>query len=196
MSGLSREQMEQLMALADRELEGDERARAERLVGSNADAREVFEEMRSGRLVPWLAELHDDGEERAAKGPSLADSVMAQVSELAPRAAQVSSLDDARARRTSRIVAVAFATVALAAGVTLVLQSGGGGGGPGPVASVPSTVASLGASALASMTSVEVTDIDVPSHGVSVFEIPVAGAAPSKTASSVVVWIEDEPEKP
>jgi hypothetical protein len=43
---------------------------------------------------------------------------------------------------------------------------------------------------------VEVNEIDAPSRGVSVFEIPVGAAAaiasPTR-ASSVVVWVDDDP---
>jgi hypothetical protein len=197
MSSLSREQMYQVMALADGELEGRERAQAELLVASNAEARAVLDEMRSGRLAPWLAALHDGEEDRpAAGGASLADPVMARVGALAPGGAPVASLDEARSRRAPRVVALAFAAVALAAGFAVVMRSTGGGTAPAPVASAPSPVDTLGASALATMSSVEVNEVDVPSRGVSLFEIPVAGAAPSKRASSVVVWIEDEPESP
>jgi hypothetical protein len=188
---LSHDQMLQLMALADGELVGDERGRAEGLVASSAEAREVFGEMRAGRVGPWLAALD---EERAASGAGagLADSVMAQVSELSPaRGAQVSSLDEARSRRARGVVAIAVAAVALAAGFAVLMRPAG----PGvpEIASGPSPVGSLLPSPLAAMTSVEVNEVDVPSRGVSVFEIPVAGAM-SKTASSVVVWIDDSEE--
>jgi hypothetical protein len=80
---------------------------------------------------------------------------------------------------------------------------------PAPVASVTMPSPSLGSTiAVASASaplgagpsrSVEVDEIDSPSRGVSVFEIPLgnaAAAAGPTGPSSVVIWIDDEPRNP
>jgi hypothetical protein len=78
-----------------------------------------------------------------------------------------------------------------------------------PVASVTIPSSSLGSiPAVASVSAplgagpsrgVEVEEIDSPSRGVSVFEIPLgnaAAAAGPTGPSSVVIWIDDEPRTP
>jgi hypothetical protein len=103
----------------------------------------------------------------------------------------------------------AGAALALAAGVAVVARSGDRAEAPrapvasvvaphGEVASEPAgpTVAQQNVSP---QQGVEVDEIDSPSRGISVFEIPLGSAAaaagaPGQVApSSVVIWIDDEP---
>jgi len=120
---------------------------------------------------------------------------------------KVASLAAARARRSPRIQLVASAgaaALALAAGVALYVRAGTRHlDEHAPVASVFAPAVDVeAASALAKRGEpgagggVEVNEIDAPSRGVSVFEIPVGAAAavarPSG-ASSIVVWVDDDP---
>lgn len=193
---LSREAMLQLMSLVDGELDGDDRARAEKLVASSAEARGVVEAMRARGLGGFLGPMEDD-RAASAGADGIADAVMAQVAALAPAGGTVTRIGEARARRGSRVVAAMAAAAALAAGAALLMRSGMTGAPvPAPVASVPSTADSLVAFQQAGPASaIEVNEVDSPSRGISVFEIPMIGAAaaqPSR-ASTVVVWIDDEP---
>jgi hypothetical protein len=210
--------MLELMALADGELDGGARERAERLVADNEEARKVVEAMRAPQLGAWLGEaVHG----RTAAADGVADAVMTAITSQAagsvgPDAAAVPANEGggvvrlaAPPRRRAGWVPV-VTLVALAAGVLLVLRSiRRDEAEPVPVASVTPSIPSLGsatpvASVSASLTagpvrSVEVDEIDSPSRGVSVFEIPLgnaAAAAGPAAPSSVVIWIDDEPRSP
>ena len=216
---LSRETMTELMALADGELEGDARARAEKLAAESDEARRVVEAMRSPALGMWLAEAM---EERMTAADGIADAVMAKI-DGARRDAGIEGvvrLSDARARRsgiTRGQVAVAVGFLALAATVLLYMRNDRDGtDAVAPVASVapPAVTPSVApqpdpaASAMAAdqvrphlpqIKGVEVDEIDSPAHDVTVFEIPasgVAAAAGGGAPPSVVIMIEDEPVKP
>lgn len=205
---LSHETVLELMSLADGELEGDDRDRLERLVASSEEARRIVESMRQGEVGSWLASsAHDRAGVSGADG--IADAVMGAVEAavpIGPRMSQAGglvSVAEARARRPSRfgVVATGAATVlALAAAVALYVRAGGErvdehapvasvGVPPGAPLQAPSTtMAQVGPA-----TGVEVNEIDAPSRGVSVFEIPAAAAVmPSKGGSSVVVWVEED----
>jgi anti-sigma factor RsiW len=187
----------QLMSLADGELRGDEKAQVERLVEENDEAREIVEAMRRAEVGAWLGEAMTS-RAGAAGADGIADAVMAKVG-----AAPVVAFSSGRARRASRwraSVTAAAATLALAAGVAAYMRSGASrtddratvASAVVPPAESPLTAVAQQARA---MGGVEVNEIDAPSHGVSVFEIPAAAAAavasPSR-ASSVVVWVEDD----
>ena len=199
---LSRETMLELMQLADGELEGDARERAERLVASSDEARHAVERMRATDWGPWL-EAEMLGRADAAGAGSIADAVMAKV-EAATRSQQgrvVVSMPVGRDRTSRRgpVVAAGFVLVSLAAGLALYVHATRSE----PVAETPlaSTdpprvdVAPSAVAQGAGVSGVEVDEIDSPSHGVSVFEIPMgaAAAAGAGHAPSVVIWIEDEP---
>lgn len=193
---LSRETMIELMALADGELEGADRERIERLVAEDGEARRVVDAMRSPAIGSWL-----EGEmnARTAAAEGIAGAVMAKLPARGP----------SRARSPVVVISSIGAALALAAGVALILRSQGASTETHePVASVdtpsvdvqPPPGASLArdqALAQRPTQGVEVDEVDSPSRGISVFEIPVAGAAAAnaKGPSSVVIMIEDEGKK-
>jgi hypothetical protein len=195
---LSHQAVLQLMALADGELDGAEREHAEKLVAENDDARRIVEELRGAAASSWLGPAMVN---RAAGADGIAASVMAKID-----AGGVVSLADRRiARRSPRlpvVIGAATAALALAAGVAAYVHSGAARPGErAPVASVrippvdfqaPSPIAEQAGP----IDGVEVNEIDAPARGVSVFEIPAGAAAamasPSR-ASSVVVWVDEDP---
>jgi hypothetical protein len=205
---LSRETLMELMALADGELEGKARERAEKLVADNEEARRVVETMRSPALGAWLGEVV---QRRAGAADGVADAVMAGLEAKSTQQEDggVVRLAGARPRRRTTWVPVAAsvaAAIAMAAGVAVVLRSIGRNEAPSaPVASVPEPVRTAGSPSASSAFAlqgaspkegVEVEEIDSPSRGVSVFEIPLgsaAAAAGQAAPSSVVIWIDDEP---
>jgi hypothetical protein len=212
---LSPETMTELMALADGELEGEARERAERLAAESEEARQLVEAIRSPVLGTLLARVMN---ERTAAADGIADAVMAKL-EAAKRSGKRDAVDggvvrlsDARARRgiTRGQLAVLGGALVLAATILLYMRSSQDGlDRPAPVASVVLPSSSLPSaearpipapSALAQgahpAQGVEVDEIDSPAHDVTVFEIPVSGmaaAASGGTPSSVVIMIEDEP---
>ena len=183
---LSRETMMQLMAFVDGELEGDDRARIERLVAESSEARNVVDAMRSPAIGTWL-----EGEiaERAAAADGVAGAVMAKLPARGP------------SRARAPVVVAIGAALALAAGVALILRSQGESSeSHAPVASVelPSVDTQvLPVVAQRPTQGVEVDEVDSPSRGISVFEIPLPGAAAANAngPSSVVIMIEDEGKK-
>jgi hypothetical protein len=199
---LSQEKVLELMALADGELDGEERARAEKLVEESDEARQVVESLRSPAIGAWLgAAMASRADEAGAD--RIVDAVMQKVE--AREEGGVVRLADARAKRGSRaqvVVAGACAVLALAAGIALYVRSvGDNATDHAPVASAPMPPvdiapppASVAAQASTPKQAVEVDEIDSPSRGVSVFEIPAGGATAAAKASppSVVIWIDDE----
>ncbi len=165
--------------------------------------------MRRGDVGAWLATSMD---ERAGKAGAdgIADAVMAAVRQAAngPSKASVSSEAGGvvsmagRARRSSRLqiaVSAAAAGLALAAAVALYVRAGGDRTADhAPVASVgippvDFQVPSASVAQAEPAGGVEVNEIDAPSRGVSVFEIPVGAAAAVAGPSSVVVWVDEDP---
>jgi hypothetical protein len=224
---LPQETLLQLMALADGELEGDERARIEALVARDPQARQVVDSIRSPALGEWLGQ---EMQARSASAERIADAVMAsladasEVVEVLPSKVHTTAstagaeggavVRFARpvARRSSGARTVGGALVgvlALAAGVVLYFTSVSPSGDEArsPVASVgtpnpeiqPVPVAPSAAVAVLPSQGVEVDEVDSPSRGFSVFEIPVggvagaAGAAKAAGPSSVVIMIDDDP---
>ena len=211
---LSHEQVLQLMAYADDELEGDERAAVEALLATDDDARCVVAAMSGSAVSEWVARAH---EERAvaAGADSIADAVMARVASDDGSHANVSSLDAMRERRARRMQAggTIAAIAAIAAGVFFYVgsQSGPTHAPGGPLASMapsePETAQPPAPSAervdpeqvaQASGTgTVQVNEIDSPSHDVSVYEVPAAAAAANvNSAASVIIWIGDDSPQP
>jgi hypothetical protein len=206
---LSHDTVLELMSLADGELEGDDKERVEQLVASSEEARRVVEAMRRGDVGGWLATSMD---ERAGKAGAdgIADAVMAAVGQAANGPSKASLSSEAggvvsmpgRARRSSRLqvaVSAAAAGLALAAAVALYVRAGGDPTAEhAPVASVgiPPVDFQAPSASVAQVEpagGVEVNEIDAPSRGVSVFEIPVGAAAAVAGPSSVVVWVDDDP---
>jgi hypothetical protein len=180
---LSRETMMDLMAFADGELEGEDRARVERLVAENSEARSVVDAMRSPAIGAWL-----DGEmaKRAAAADGIAGAVMAKLPARGP------------SRGRPAVVISIGAALALAAGVALILRSQDSSTESNvPVASVDTPLVDMQPPAQRPTQGVEVDEVDSPSRGISVFEIPVPGAAAANAngPSSVVIMIEDEGRK-
>jgi len=214
---LSHETVLELMSLADGELEGDDKARVEKLVASSDEARQMLEAMRRAEVGAWLSESMD---QRAARGGAdgIAGAVMSAVDggrsfglQQAPRAAPNGSARDGgvvsiagrRARTSSRVqmaLSAGAAALALAAAVALYVRAGGDRtANHAPVASVGVPPVDIVPPQAEPPGGVEVNEIDAPSRGVSVFEIPVGAAAamakPANlaNASSVVVWVDDDP---
>jgi hypothetical protein len=204
---LPQETMLQLMAFADGELEGEDRARIEALVAQSGEARQVVEAMRSPVIGTWLGQEMDA---RGAAADGIADAVMDSLVKAEPaggggggvvRLAERSS--GRKGARVQVVAGVVVATLALAAGVTLYVSSMDQGTerAKAPVASVetpsvdiqappaPATAVAQGPSQ-----GVEVDEVDSPSRGFAVFEIPVGtGAAKAAGPSSVVIMIDDDP---
>jgi hypothetical protein len=207
---LSHETVLELMSLADGELEGDDKDRVEKLVASSEEARQVLESMRRAEVGSWLSSAMD---ERAARcgADGIADAVMSAVegsrnsglqkasaSNGGTRAGGVVSIARGRARKSSRVqMAMGATVVALAAAVALYVRAGGDRTADhAPVASVDVPPVDSVATQTEPTGGVEVNEIDAPSRGVSVFEIPIGAAAAvasPQRASSVVVWVDDDP---
>jgi anti-sigma factor RsiW len=202
---LSHETVLELMALADGELEGEEKARAERAVAESDEARRLVAGFQARHVAEWLVA---SAEERAVAADGIADAVMAKVVRQGAEGGGVVRLAEARGpgRRAGVAAPAAFAALALAAGIAMVLRGGDREVEErAPVASVaipPVAEDVPSASALAQhspapLLGVEVDEIDSPSRDVSVFEIPVgtaaAAAANAGQPSSVVIMIEDDP---
>jgi hypothetical protein len=203
--------MLELMALADGELEGEARARAEKLAAESDEGRRALAVMRASRLGVLLGEMMA---QRTAAADGIADAVMSKLHADSVSGPEVVVRLPYPARRSSRgsrkpiLLASALSTLALAAGIAVYIQSRDVLGVSSPVASMPSIatsplpsvqpkpVTSQSATPLAQEgpwpPGVQVDEIDSPSHDVHVFEIP-AGAASTPNASSVVIMIEDEP---
>jgi hypothetical protein len=204
---LSRETVLELMALADGELDGDERARAEQVVAQNTEAKALLSGFRAAQLGRWIAAAEEN---RVSAADGIGHAVMARVAQQAAeegggvRFAHASGR--ARDWRVGVAAPAAFAALALAAGVALMASGGereAEPNAPAPVASVAVPVASdeepsargLAMHAPVAPMGVEVDEIDTQSRDVSVFEIPVGAAAAANASqpSSVVIMIEEEP---
>ncbi len=186
----SHERQLKLMAYADGELEGAERAEVERWLAEDTNA------ARFAIDVANLGDLMKTGHAHSATGKAIAsfdiaDAIMGEVvkepkvsAEGAKEGAQVRSLDAARSRKSRtqstglKIGAGIAAALALAASVFLVERSKV----EQPMAQVPATsVQSVSSSGI---------DVDVdetPGHSVSVFYVPNESMA----TTSVVVWLDE-----
>jgi hypothetical protein len=210
---LSQETLLELMSLADGELEGEARLRAEKLVAESDEARRVLEGFKAPHVGMWLSETL---ERRAAAGGAdgIADLVMGKLAAESPPAAHalaagsgvVSRIDARRSGSKGRVfVAAVCAVTALAAGVALFVRSGQRAGGDRmPVASVGMPSVDMQGPPPGpggSGSGVEVDEVDSPSRGISVFEIPLrdlgaaSASAGGHSPSSVVIWIDDEGAK-
>jgi hypothetical protein len=222
---LSQETLLELMALADGELDGEAKTRAERLAGESREARSFVDAMRAPISRVWLGE--EIAEERARGSGGIADAVMGRIAldsaarepgqrreipsgpahrpeaELGVvRRIAAPATRSPRAPKRAAVWASSGLALAMAAGVTLYFGSAARSLHVAPVASVaPPAIESGGLatteSALARHTAtppahgVVVDEIDSPSRDVSIFQIPTMANA--SAASSVVVWIDDDP---
>ncbi len=178
---LTEEEMLDVMAYVDGELEGEAAAKVEALLESSAEARELRASF--GALSERVKEI--------ARTPSIdvTKSVMAKI--------KPNELDRRRIEKQSRsrVLFVGATLVALAAAVFLYVRhgdppSGGGGAGTGTAATAPTETSS--SPKLAALHGVQVDSVDTASatRPISVFYVP-NGDEPSESSSSVVVWIDD-----
>jgi hypothetical protein len=209
---LPQETLIELMSLADGQLEGDAKVRVEKLVAESEEARAVLDGFRAPHVGIWLAESFDR-RASAAGADGIADRIMAELSGEVPASAKVVRIADRQQRGASSAAAsrrgLLFASVlgvtAVAAGIAVLIKSTARPGGDQmPVASVGMPSVDLQPPPVdrqSSAQGVEVDEVDSPSRGISVFEIPLthlAGAAANvgpRSGSSVVVWIDDEGAK-
>jgi hypothetical protein len=201
---LSPETMLELMALADGELDGDAKLRAEKRVAEDEEARRALEAFRAPHLATWLADSVDR-RAGAAGADGIADAVMARIQ--APVRAdgavvRIAPVDAKRGSRLQFAVAAGIVGLMMAAAVALFARSREGAEETRmPVASVgvPSVdyqpTPTSGGQQGGPVQGVEVDEIDSPSRDISVFEIPLGSAAAAAGAahpSSVVIWIDDD----
>jgi anti-sigma factor RsiW len=187
MSALSSERMMKLMAYADGELEGADRAEVEKILATDIDAVRFVNEMAG------LGELVQIGRKDASVSKTvasfdIADAVISKI-ESEKVETQVVSLDAARERRKPRnlkIGAAVAATLALAASVFLMTRQPK----EQPMATSPkATQAPIAQTQEAMPSHGEGIEVDaVESPGVSVFYLPGQNAS-----TSVVVWVEESP---
>ncbi|MGH7268963.1 MAG: hypothetical protein ACREJ3_00915 [Polyangiaceae bacterium] len=203
---LSRDAVLELMGLVDGELDADESARAEALHAGSEEARQLVASMRASPVGVWLRETH--GERASAASAGIAGAVMAKVSTISQGEAGVARISMMRAKRSSwgrMVFAGAGGALALAAGLAIFARARRVNGPEPVVATLAQTpraavteppIAVAQGTAQAPVAGVEVDDIDAPSRGVSVFEIPLGGAAAAMVgaphASSVVIWVDDD----
>lgn len=186
---LDSESMMLLMALADGELEGDDRVRAESLVSSSEDARTFLNELQGlGGAVRVAAEP------APVARYDVADDVMAKLGILsgAPTAdrAPVIPLKKPSPRKSAggRVGLVVAGAFALAASVAIMNRPKSldvADGTVAPLRGGPGGSASSGQSVVAT-TGVEVDRVESDTHQVSVFYVPSGNDSPS-----VVIWIDD-----
>jgi anti-sigma factor RsiW len=192
---LSRETTLELMALADGELDGEARERAEKLLDQNEEARRLVGALRSGvpAVRAWLGETF---ERHSPSADGIANVVMARLegSIRSPAATAPIVRPPPKARRSWRVrVAVASGGLAIAALVIIHVFSGKPGDDRASIAAVGPSSGTKGAPgeiAKASGEGVEVEEIDSAKR-VSIFEISGVTAS----AQSVVVWIDDDQEE-
>jgi hypothetical protein len=202
---MSSERMMKLMAYADGELEGADKAEIEKLVESNEEAARVVNAMlglgdfvrvgHEDKVAPIVAK-HDR--------VNLTDAIMKSVEkaeiEPAKPVSNVSSLDAARAKKRNVGVGI-VAALALAASIFFVMQEKPAekpmAAKPTPVspaqtqkAPAPQQMASNEAPTVNATTSagVEVQAFESPGHSVSVFYLPTA----NELSTSVTVWVDEE----
>jgi negative regulator of sigma E activity len=196
---LSSEHMMKLMAYADGELEGAERAEVEKLLARDGDAARFVEQVAG--LGDFVKVGHDDRDAKAIESFDVADAVMAKV-EAEPAAAstdkadKVVSLAAARQRRggQARVVGAVVAGLALAASVFLLTRPAETPMGqtmnspPKPVAMNTPKPAT---SDVPSGPGVEVSAVESPGQTVNVFYVPGSNGL----STSVVVWVDETGEK-
>lgn len=202
---LTSQELTDLMAYADGEVDDETRQRVEALLAGRADAREV---VASFGVLGDAVRSHVE-RKVAAAGPrlvSMPDDVLARIDAAygaahglgRAQAAGVVNLAAARSRRGGmyRYAGLAVAVTAMAAGLLLLARPGSD---PRPFQVNGGPLAS-GLSSSASSAAVAAADDDdgdhveqVESEGqVSVFYVP-QGLSANIKASSVVVWLNDEP---
>jgi anti-sigma factor RsiW len=186
---ITSENMQKLMAYADGELEGDERAEAEALLAADPDAQRFVGDLRGLGGVVRLG--HEERFAGAIASFDVADAVMARVERETPDAAVVRpaadivSLEAAREKRAQRMKLGAGVVAALAAAAAVIVVARGPA--EAPLARTPEPVPADSLSGVG----IEVDAVESPEHSVSVFYLPRA----NELGASVVVWVEETGEK-
>jgi len=180
---ITEQQMMDVMAYADGELDGEDLERVRVLVTTNAEAKELLSSLRAiGDGVRSSFNVGDI---------DVRDVVMQKVTP--------NDLDKARIKRTARtrIVVVSASLLALAAAILFYVRDTSTHGATGQTNTAGTATQTVLASANA--TGVEVDFVDTPS-AVSVFYVPSSAVGAeegaTETAPSVVVWINDDTPKP
>jgi len=127
---LPRETMLELMALADGELEGEDRARAEGLMAGNAEARRTVDGFRASHLAAALTDGMK-GRADAAGADGIAAAVMLRLGAGALPPGSLATRLHAPRARTRRAAAVIVGALALAAAAAIYLRVSRGGPGGG-----------------------------------------------------------------
>jgi hypothetical protein len=208
---LSSDELVQLMAYIDGQVDEDEVAEVEALIARSAEARHVVADVSA--VGAWMREASDQ-KAAAAGADKIADLVMAEAEALG--GAKVITLERERARRAlnRQRVKEFSALAAVAAALTLLwlwpahdrtppvavanAPAPTSTGAPSPIKPgvssptppMPGGVAPADSSpalAVGSEDGVDVENVE-SAHNVSVFYLPVA----NKNAASVVVWIGEE----
>lgn len=192
------DRMIKLMAYADGELDGAEKAEIEKLVESNEEAARIVNAMLG--LGDYVREGHDAKVAPLVAKVDLTDAIMKKVHEEKP-ATNVRSLDAARAKKRNVGVGI-VAALALAASVFFVMQRQPA---EKPMAAKPAAVPTQASPApqqmanidvvpsvnAATAAGVEVEAVESPGHSVSVFYLPTA----NELSTSVTVWVDETGEK-
>jgi anti-sigma-K factor RskA len=193
---MSSERMMKLMAYADGELEGSEKADVEKLLASDEEARRVVDAM--GGLGDFVRLGHEAKVAPVIAKVDLTDAIMKKVDAEKP-ATNVRSLDAARAKRRNVGMGI-VAALALAASVFFVTRDKQDekpmAVKPTPTVqttAVPQQMASVEVPNVNAATSVgvEVDAVQSPGHSVSVFYLPTA----NELSTSVTVWVDETAEK-
>lgn len=214
---LARETALTLMQYVDGELAGDEKAHVEALLRDDPEARTFVAELEQlGRTVESVILARGQTFDVADDVMKAIDdeAPISEVPEVKPSRPKLvvvpggkkdepeEAAPAAETSRLRRVAVVAVATLALAAGVAFFLQKNNAPEqaahkSPAPRGPVTGEVAIEGprgpaapesvAASEPSAGSVHVDQVQAPSHGVSVFELPETNAA----SSSVVVWIDE-----
>ena len=197
---VSPDRMMKLMAYADGELEGSEKAEVEKLVETNEEAARIVNAMLG--LGDFVREGNEAKVAPIVAKVNLTDAIMKKVesAEIEPAKAtsNVSSLDAARAKRRNVGLGV-VAALALAASIFFVARDKQEekpmASKPAPVQtqSAPQQMASVELPSVNASTAagVEVQAFESPGHSVSVFYLPTA----NELSTSVTVWVDESGEK-
>jgi len=129
---LSQEKMLALMAFADGELAGEEKAQVEALLATSEDARRVVAAMRGDTSAvavdAWLAKQSKQGSDEGATkrhpADGIADVVMSRIEAEGPAVTSLAAAREKRAARVRNFAMVGAAITAIAAAAALVITGG------------------------------------------------------------------------
>ena len=180
---LTSENMLELMAYADGELEGADLEKAQKLLATEPDAVRFVEQIAG--LGEIVAQGHRAGAGKTVAKFDVADSVMA----LTKESGKVTSIGAARTKKSAsnnvKIGAGIAAALALAASFFLFTQHRGD---EAPMATNNTPAAAVSTTGGSGVT---VSTVNSPGNAVSVFYLPTA----NELSTSVVVWVDETGEK-